>query len=347
MTLQRSVFAVAALAIGLTSQAAVAETIIFAGPGGSWQKVMEAEAIRPFEKICGCDVRYQAGTSNESLARVVATKGNPEIDVMYSGNLQQVQGANLGLFLPLDEAKVPNLKTVWPNLRTPGDINANLSVIGGGLIYNADIFKEKGFAAPTSYKDLARPEFKGHIALQPTANNYGLGLVLLMAKDGGGGAENIDPGFEMAKKLSESAVVYARNAADMSRGFQQGTVWIAWWGDVRANTLAKTFPAAKWVKAKEGIPPIFMGASVVKGTKVEGTAYKLIDYLLSKEVQERLAGKLSIGPTVTTAKLDPAVADKVIDGKDEVEALTDIDWNIVAAKKAEWIERWNREVQHR
>ncbi len=338
------------LAAGIALCAAVgvkAETLVFAGPGGSWQKIMQPLVIKPFEKECGCTVRYRPGSSNDNLARVIATKGNPEIDVMYSGNLQQIQGAAQGLFVPLKTDAVPNLANVWPNLLDDKKTNAFLGVIGGGFAYNTKIFEEKKIAPPTSIKDMLRPEFKGRLVIEGAASNYGIGMLVLMAEVNGGGVNNIEPGFTFAKKVAPSVVVFARKTTDTSRALQQGTAYIAWWGDVRARTLASTGFPLKWVPVKEGIPPIIMGASVVKGSKVSDTGFKLINHLLSKDVQELLASKLNIGPTVKNADLDKEVADRVIYGPDEVGKLMNIDWLTVAENKATWIDRWNREVQGR
>jgi putative spermidine/putrescine transport system substrate-binding protein len=334
----------ASVLVGLHAGAANAQALVIAGPGGSWQKLMEAEVIVPFRQLCACEVQYLSSTSNESLARIVATKANPEIDVMYSGDLQQVEGSLMGLFETLDTSRVPNLAMIYPHLRAPVATSAYTGLIGGGLIYNKKLFAEKGLTPPTSVKDLLKPEFKNRVVVEGAASNYGMGMLVLMAKAGGGGAENIEPGFELAQKLRENVVVFARNPADTTRAMQQETAWLGWWGDSRAYTLADTGFPVGYVNAVEGIPPIIMGASVVKGSKVSANAYKLIDYLLTPAVQEKMAEILSLGPTVPGVTLPPKVAERVINGAQVAQVMT-IDWSKVADKKDAWIERWNREIQ--
>jgi len=347
--MKKQLFTIAAgIAIGLAAGANVnAETLVFAGPGGSWQKIMEPLVIKPFEKECGCTIKYQPGSSNANLAKVIATQGNPEIDVMYSGNLQQIQGAAQGLFQPLKTEAMPNLGNVWPKLLDEKKTNAFLGVIGGGYAYNTKIFAERNLAPPTSIMDMLRPEFKGRLVIEGAYSNYGMGMLILMAEANGGGVNNIEPGFDFAKKVAPSVVVYARKTTDTSRALQQGTAWITWWGDVRARTMAASGFPLKWVPAKEGIPSIIMGASVVKGSKVADAGFRLINYLLSKNVQEVLADKLNLGPTVKNADLSDEVSERVIFGPEEVGKLMQIDWLTVAEHKAKWIDRWNREVQGR
>jgi len=334
----------ASMCVGVYAGAANAQALVFAGPGGAWQKLMEAEVIAPFRQQCACEVQYLASTSNESLARIVATKANPEIDVMYSGDLQQVEGSLMDLFEPLDASRVPNLVSIYPNLRSPVATSAYTGLIGGGLIYNKKLFADKGLTPPSSVKDLLKPEYKNRVVVEGASSNYGMGMLVLMAKANGGGADNIEPGFELARQLRENVVVFARNPADTTRALQQETAWLGWWGDSRAYTLADTGFPVGYVNAVEGIPPIIMGASVVKGSKVAPTAYKLVDYLLSPTVQVKMAEILSLGPTIQDVKLPPKVSERVIDGPEVAQVMT-IDWTKVADKKDGWIERWNREIQ--
>ncbi|MCC7426170.1 MAG: extracellular solute-binding protein [Alphaproteobacteria bacterium] len=333
-----------AAAVMLGAEAS-AQTLVFAGPGGSWQRLMDTQVISRFRTMCNCTVRYLPSTSNESLARVIATKGNPEIDVMYSGDLQQVEGAMLDLFEDLDTTKVPNTANIYPELRAPTARNAYLGIIGAGLIYNTRIFAERGIAPPTSVMDLLRPEFRGRVVIEGADSNYGMGMLILLARAGGGGVENINPGFELARRMRENVVVFARNTTDTTRAFQQGTAWIGWWGDTRAYTMADTGFPIGYVTAREGIPPIIMGASVVRGSRVTATAYQLVNFLLSAEVQSKMAEILSLGPTVRNVTVDQATAARVIHGADAVRRVMVIDWTKVAPVKDAWIERWNREVQ--
>lgn len=342
----RRIMVAATLAAGVMLGAeAGAQTLVFAGPGGSWQRLMDTQVISRFRTMCNCTVRYLPSTSNESLARVIATKGNPEIDVMYSGDLQQVEGAMLDLFEDLDTTKVPNMANIYPELRAPTPKNAYLGIIGAGLIYNTRIFAERGIAPPTSVMDLLRPEFRGRVVIEGADSNYGMGMLILLARSAGGGVENINPGFELARRMRENVVVFARNTTDTTRAFQQGTAWIGWWGDTRAYTMADTGFPIGYVTASEGIPPIIMGASVVRGSRVTATAYQLVNFLLSPDVQSKMAEILSLGPTVRNATVDQATAARVIHGADAVRRVMVIDWTKVAPVKDAWIERWNREVQ--
>ena len=320
--------------------------IVFAGPGGAWKRNVEKFVIKPFEEKFNCKVNYAPGISADNLAKVIASRNNPQIDVLYCGDSQQIQGAYMGLFEKLDEKKIPNLANVYPNLRAEADYNSFNGVNGVGLVYNKEIFKEKGFSPPESVYDLFKPEYSGHVVMDSIVGNYGMGFFILLARVNGGSEKNIGPGFELSKKLSKSVFFFSRSPTDTTRVFQEGTAWIGYWGKVRQAMFAKTGFPMGFVPAKEGIPPNIMGASVVKNSKVTELGYELVNYMLSPEVQANMAKTLFIGPSVQNAKLAPEDAERVIYGTQQIEKLMTIDWLTVMERKAQWLERWNKEIQY-
>ena len=47
------------------------------------------------------------------------------------------------------------------------------------------------------------------------------------------------------------------------------------------------------------------------------------------------------------SKLDPETAGKVVYGPEQIAKLTIPNWEVVNAKRAEWTERWNKEIERR
>ncbi len=48
-----------------------------------------------------------------------------------------------------------------------------------------------------------------------------------------------------------------------------------------------------------------------------------------------------------TTKLDPETAATVLYGPEAIAKLTIPNWEVVNAKRAEWTERWNKEIERR
>src|SRR6187551_2458295 len=97
----RSVLArlVAPLALGLApALAAAAETVnVYSIWPENWARPMFEE----FEKATGIKVNFIRFSSGEALARVMAEKNNPRIDVLFGGPVETfAAGAKEGLFEP-------------------------------------------------------------------------------------------------------------------------------------------------------------------------------------------------------------------------------------------------------
>ena len=73
---------------------------------------------------------------------------------------------------------------------------------GTGFMVNTKVFKEKGWATPTSWNDLKDPKFKKLLVIPPINNTYGLYTLMMYARIDGGGEKNIEPGFKVMKDRS-------------------------------------------------------------------------------------------------------------------------------------------------
>jgi putative spermidine/putrescine transport system substrate-binding protein len=79
---------------------------------------------------------------------------------------------------------------------------------------------------------------------------------------------------------------------------------------------------------------------VMKDSKNQELARKLIDFCMTEEVQVGFAKELYYGPTNSTVTLDQEIKDKVVYGKEQVEALITPDWNEILPKREEWLTKW-------
>jgi putative spermidine/putrescine transport system substrate-binding protein len=125
----------------------------------------------------------------------------------------------------------------------------------------------------------------------------------------------------------------------------QGEAWMSFGHSrIAGSWLIRGAPVAR-APVKEGP---FMGlncVTLVKGGPHPDVGKKLIDRLLSAEVQADLAAKATTGPTNRNVKLAPDVARWVPYGPEDVKEMhTAMDWNYINSKRAEWTDRWNKEV---
>ena len=88
---------------------------------------------------------------------------------------------------------------------------------------NTKVFKEKGWATPTSWNDLKDPKFKKLLVIPPINNTYGLYTLMMYARMNGGGEKNIEPGFKVMKdEINPNVLVYEPSPGKMTELFQSG-----------------------------------------------------------------------------------------------------------------------------
>jgi putative spermidine/putrescine transport system substrate-binding protein len=191
-------------------------------------------------------------------------------------------------------------------------------------------------------KDLWRPELKGRVAIWPPTTTTGVLMLLLIAKVEGGSPTNIGPAFERLKKIKND--VYFNNADEMTLLFQQETIWMGWWNNVRASLVSDTGFPIEFVAPSEGSPLFTNGMTLVKGAPNRDNAIKLLNWLLTQEGQELIAQYYYGGPVVQSVKLEPALAKKVAYGKTIMDGAYMADMTAVVKERSKWIDLWAREV---
>lgn len=324
--------------------AQAAKELVVAGYGGTFEKAFKETVIPAFEKQSGAKVTYVIGVSTATLAKLQAQKDKPEIDVAIVDDGPQAQAKALGLLEKFNTAKVTNLGNLYDIALDKDHVGVGIGVVATGIGYNTKVFMEKGLPAPTSWADLASPAVKGRVVLQSITTTYGVHHLVMAAKMNGGGEKDIDPGFKAIQDFKANVVTFDKTA-DVSKQFQQGEAWIGPWGSGRVYTLAKSGFPIQFVYPKEGAPALLPMASVVKGAPHPELAQQFVNFLLTDEVQKVIAGSVFFGPVNKNVKLDPDVAKLVPYGPEQINKLTKIDWATVNAKRAEWTERWTKEIE--
>jgi putative spermidine/putrescine transport system substrate-binding protein len=210
---------------------------------------------------------------------------------------------------------------------------------------NTKVFKEKGWATPTSWNDLKDPKFKKQLVIPPINNTYGLYTLMMYARMNGGGEKNIDPGFKVMKEqINPNVLVYEPSPGKMTELFQSGQGTIAVWGTGRVQAFANTGFPVDFIYPKEGAPILLASACAVAKASVNPLAFEMIKALVSAPVQTGMAKDMGNGPVNT--KVDTAMPElKMAPVGERAKLVIAPDWDAINAKRDEWTKRWNREVE--
>ena len=334
-----------ALATQVQTQAEAQDKVLYvAGAGGSQEQTLRTQVFPAFEAKTHTKIVYVAGNSTDLLAKLQAQKGAQQIDVAMIDDGPMYQAVSLGFCRPLDPA--PVFDDLYDVAKFASGKAVAFGVVGTGLIYNAKLFQENNWPAPTSWLDLENPRYKSKVVIPPLNNTYGLLTLVEFARLNGGNETDIDPGFKaMKERVGPNVLVYEPSPGKMTELFQSGQVVLGVWGSGRAKALADTgFPAA-FTYPKEGGLAIAVGICPIASAGDKPEAQQFIQYMLSPDVQVALSTGAGFGPVNKKAVLTEAQQVGVPYGAAQVGTLQTINWDIANANREAWNKRWVREIE--
>lgn len=257
-----------------------------------------------YAKTTGVKVNMVAKGSGEALAQLNAEKANPKTDIWFGGTGDpHLQAAEQNLTLEYKSAQLTGLypwaqkQAVDAKYRTVG---VYLGPLGFG--YNTELLAKKKIAAPTSWADLLKPEYKGEIQMANAASSgtsYTViaTLVQLMGED---------KAFEYMKQLHKNVSTYTRSGVAPAKAVARGetAVSISFVHDVTTEA-AQGFPAASTTPS-EGTGAEVGSMSIVKDGPNLDAAKKFYEWALTVGGQQfGLAAKQFQLPSNSKVAIDP------------------------------------------
>ena len=337
-----AIAATSLMVLGLTATASAQQKLVVAGYGGSFEDIMRKDIFPPFEKKHNVKIDFVAGNSTNTVARLQAQKGNQEIDVAIVDDGPMYQAIALGFCAPIQGMPADD---IYATARYKDDKAVALGIVATGIMYNKKVFAEKGWAAPTSWNDLADPKFKKLLVIPPLNNTYGLHAVVQFARAGGGGEKNIEPGFKAFKdKIGPNVLVYEPSPGKMTELFQSGQAVIGVWGTGRVKSFADTGFPVGFAYPKEGAYALLSSVCPIAKPKANPLAQDFIQYLLTPEVQGLMGTSYGYGPVNKKAVVKDDANVPLPLGKRAADLIV-MDWDVINDNRTAWDKRWTREIE--
>lgn len=154
----------------------------------NWDTYIGKTTLADFKKAAGIDVNMSLFATNDELfAKLKA--GNPGFDVIVPSNEFVTRMSQAGLLMPLDHAKIPNIKNIDAEFMNPDyDPARKFSMPYTWLVLGIGYRKSKVKGVPDSWKWLFDSDlYKGKIALLSESAD----LIRLAAKYKGHSVNNI------------------------------------------------------------------------------------------------------------------------------------------------------------
>jgi putative spermidine/putrescine transport system substrate-binding protein len=309
--------------------------------GGSFEEGWKKAVIEPFEKANpGIKVKIATGLTMQTVAMMRAQKDDVKIDVIMMDEIGAAQANSEGLYEPLSAAAIPNMDKLYPQFRTAGDPYTKFMYVAQALVYNKDVIKEK----PTSWMVMWDKKYQGKIVAPDITTSHGAFFLLTAADMSGGSVKNIDPGFELLKKLKPSILTFYTQHAQLAQLFTQGDAVLSSWTTDRAQAAIDGGAPLGWTIPHESAYIIDSTIGIAKGTKNREAAQKYINFALGNEAQTANARFTYLAPVNKEVELPPEVAQKLPVGDGVLARLKVTDWDYVTTVRPQWTQRWTREI---
>lgn len=280
MTSLKTMLGASAFALVAASGAAQADKLTFyCSAQEEWCQLV----ANGFQDATGIDVAMTRKSSGETFAQIKAEASNPKGDVWWGGTGDpHLQAAEEGLTAEYVSPMREQLHD-WAIAQAESAGNRTIGIYSGalGYGYNTDLLAANNLPEPTSWADLTKPEFKGHVQManpnsSGTAYTTLATMVQLFGEDGG---------FDYMKSLHANINQYTKSGSAPIKAAGRGetTVGIVFMHDAVAQAVAG-FPV-KVVAPSEGTGYEIGSMSIIEGARNLESAQKFYDWALSAEAQ--------------------------------------------------------------
>jgi iron(III) transport system substrate-binding protein len=330
---RRSVLLGAVASPFIARQAHAAETL---KAYSIWPENYARPMLVAFEKATGIRVNFIRFSSGEALARLIAEKNNPQVDVLFGGPVETfTAGEEQGIFEKYASPSAADLPKRFRSAQGMWTAIADDPLV---FMTNSKFLQENNLKAPASWDDLLNPAYKNMLQMAD-ARTSGTAVTrifsILQVHN-----RNEDAAFAYMKKLRQNIQAYTKSGGGgtvpVGLGQAAGGIFFivdALFTRQKGYDVQISFP-------KEGIGSAAECIGLIKGTKNGDAARKLIDWATSPQMQSLLApAKINFLPAHPQVAADADLVSVLKDAN-----IIEIDDRWAGDNRKRIVERWVAEV---
>ena len=298
---------------------------------------LDANLIEPFKAICDCDVIFETGNNADRLGKLTA-RGAKGVDVIFLTDAFSQIGIEDGVFQEFDRTKLSNLDQLYPIAQDPqGGYGPAYTVGRIGIVYDAETVEPI-----TAWGDLWREDLAASVSLPNITTTGGPMFVVQAGKKAGVDAfEDADATFAEIEKIQPNVVKNYSTGSEMVNLVSTGEVTVTMTQDFTLKSLTDAVPSMTWADLEDGDIAVLNTVNIPTGAENPDLAYQFIDFLISKDVQQKQAEEGVDAPVNMGVELAPEQAAMWTFGQEAIDALNTMDYAKMNAAKTDWIDRWN------
>jgi putative spermidine/putrescine transport system substrate-binding protein len=290
-----------------------------------------------------------SGGAGTVLTKIKAAWPNPRYDIVACWNPVYVTMINEGWLEPLTFDKIPNLRDVPRDYiftdKNGAMVNVPRSLAGMFWGYRSDTAPLK----IEKVEQLFDPKLKGQICWPGPSINSNLQL-LSLAITAGGNERNMEPGWELLKKLAKSGNIgrVAHTETDFLNAMSTGETSVAFWNMSPWKNLSKNFPVTVMTRAPVGAGfKAFLyqdGWVVLSSSKNKKAAMDYLNFFISPENNQAFNQMLGQG-TTNRKSVASGFAENIAYKPDELEKFAYFpDFTVLASQLDASVKRFETEI---
>ncbi len=301
-----------------------------------WPENYARPMLEEFEKASGIKVKFIRFSSGEALARLIAEKGNPRVDVLFGGPVETfAAGIKENIFEPY---RPPAFAALQDRFKHPD--GQWIAIADDPLVFmsNRQFLAEHKLKAPQSWDDLLDPAYRNMLQMAD-ARTSGTAVTRIFSILEVNGRDEAKA-FAYMRKLRQNVQVYTKSGGGgtLPVGLGQAGAGIFFIVDAletrnKGYEVEISFP-------REGIGSSAEAIALVRGAQNAQAGRKLIDFATSPAMQSLLApNKINFVPAHPDVKTEAGLADILKGAK-----IVPIDETFAGANRKRIVDRWIAEV---
>jgi putative spermidine/putrescine transport system substrate-binding protein len=290
-----------------------------------------------------------SGGAGTVLPKIKAAWPNPKYDIVAAWNPVFITMINEGWLEPLTFDELPNLRDVPPEyiFKDPSGAMVTVPRSLAGMFW--------GYRTDTAPVKLERieqlfdPKLKGQICWPGPSINSNLQL-LSLALSAGGNEQNMEPGWDLLKKLAKSGNIgrVAQTESDFISSMSTGETSVAFWNMAPWKKLSTDFKitALTRVPDEKGMKAFLYqdGWVVLKSSQHKKAAKDYLNFFISPANNELFNQMLGQGTTNIKSKA-MGFATNISYTKEEVGQFAYLpNFSVLAAQLNESVKRFETEI---
>ena len=293
-----------------------------------------------FEKtVKDVEIRWVRDSTGVITAKLLAEKNNPQADAVFAlAATSLLVLEQEGMLTPYAPKGVEALNPRFVDTKKP-PMWVGMDVWGATICFNTVEAKKRNLPKPESWQDLLKPIYKGQITMPHPASS-GTGFLDVTAwLQLYGEAE----GWKYMDALHENIAQYVHSGSKPCRQAGAGEFVMGISFEYRANATKASGAPIELVFPKEGVGWDMEASAIMKASKKQEAARKLLDWSVTRQANELYAKGYAIVAMPGVAKPLPNVPANY----EQMLVKNDFGW---AAKNrdrilAEWEKRYNAKAE--